>query len=91
MNPWLRAWEALRDVGLTGFGAWIIWRQTYAPSASVPLIIVGGALMVPAARANIAALLPILLGTPESSSSSPPPSALPSAPSSHQEGGTGEP
>ena len=89
MKSWLRAWELLRDVGLTGFGAWIIWRQVYSPSVSVPLIILGGGLMVPAARANIAALLPILLGTGESSSSSPPPAELPS-PRSHREGGTGE-
>lgn len=90
MKSWIKLWEGLRDVGLTGFGAWIIWRQVYAPSASVPLIILGGALMVPAARANIAALLPILLGTPESSSSSPPPPGLPSGHSSTREGGTGE-
>jgi len=90
MKSWPKAWEALRDVGLTGFGAWIIWRQVYAPSPSVPLIILGGALMVPAARANIAALLPILLGTGESSSSSSSPPGLPPGPSSHQEGGTGE-
>jgi len=89
MKSWLRAWEPLRDVGLTGFGAWIIWRQVYAPSPSVPLIILGGALMVPAARANIAALLPILLGTSESSPSSSSPQAQPPGPSSHQEG-TGE-
>ena len=90
MKSWFKVWEPLRDVGLTGFGAWIIWRQVYAPSPSVPLIILGGALMVPAARANIAALLPILLGTGESSSSSSSPQALPPGPSSHQEAGTGE-
>ena len=90
MKSWPKAWEALRDVGLTGFGAWIIWRQVYAPSPSVPLIILGGALMVPAARANIAALLPILLGTSEPSPSSSSPQALPPGHSSPQEEGTGE-
>jgi len=85
MKSWLKAWEPLRDVGLTGFGAWIIWRQVYTASPSVPLIILGGALMVPAARANIAALLPILLGTSEHSPSSPSPQALPQARSSDQE------
>lgn len=88
MSPWLRAWELLRDVGLTGFGAWIIYRQVYSPSVSVPLIIVGGALMVPAARANILALL--VRGTGESSSSPPPSGELPAGPSSRQEAGTGE-
>jgi len=91
MKSWSleKAWSAVRDVGLTGFGAWIIYRQVYSMSVSIPLIIVGAGLMVPAARANIAALLPILLGTGESSASSPPPGDLPSGHSSHQEG-TGE-
>ncbi len=88
MNPWLRAWEVLRDVGLTGFGAWIIWRQVDAMTVSVPLVILGGALMVPAARANILALLVHAAG--ESSSSPPSSGELPSAPSSHREAGTGE-
>ena len=88
MNPWLRAWEVLRDVGLTGYGAWIIWRQVYSLNVSIPLIILGGALMVPAARANILALL--LHGTGESSSSSPPPPEPPSAASSPQGAVTGE-
>ena len=90
MKPWLKAWELLRDLGLTGFGGWIIYRQVYSMSASVPLIILGGALMVPAARANIAALLPALLGTGESSSTSPPPAELPPGRSSTREAGTGE-
>lgn len=88
MNPWLRAWELLRDVGLTGYGAWIIYRQVTSPSVSVPLIILGGALMVPAARANILALL--VRGTGESSPSSSPPGELPPGHSSRPEGGTGE-
>ena len=88
MKSWLtQSWELLRDVGLTGYGAWIIYRQVYAPSVSVPLIILAGALMVPAARANILALL--LRGSGESSSSSPPPAELPPGPSP-QEAGTGE-
>lgn len=90
MSKWLKAWELLRDVGMTAFGGWIIYRQVYAANASVPLILLGGALMVPAARANVLALLPILLGTAESSSSSPPAGELPSAPSSPREEGTGE-
>lgn len=91
MRRWQTVWELLRDVGLTGFGAWIIWRQVLAsPNVSVPLIILGGGLMVPAGRASILALLPILLGSGESSSSSPPPSELPPGHSSPQEGGTGE-
>lgn len=92
MNPWLKAWEkgwsVIRDIGLTGYGAWIIWRQVYATSVSVPLVILGGALMVPAARANILALLVHAAG--ESSSSPPSSGELPSAPSSHREAGTGE-
>ncbi len=88
MNPWPRAGEVLRDVGLTGFGAWIIWRQVDAMTVSVPLVILGGALMVPAARANILALLVHAAG--ESSSSPPSSGELPSAPSSHREAGTGE-
>lgn len=88
MNPWLKAWELIRDVGLTGYGAWIIYRQVYSLSVSIPLIILGGALMVPAARANILALL--VRGTGESSSSSPPPPEPPSAPSPHRGAGTGE-
>ncbi len=92
MNPWLKAWEkgwsVIRDIGLTGYGAWIIWRQVYATSPYIPLIILGGALMVPAARANILALLVHATGESPSSSSSP--GELPSEPSSHQEAGTGE-
>lgn len=88
MKSWLKAWELLRDVGMTGYGAWIIWRQVYSLDVSVPLLIVGGALMVPAARANILALL--LRGPGESSSPPPPPPEPPSAASSHQEVGTGE-
>lgn len=88
MKSWLRLWELLRDVGMTGYGAWIIYRQVYSLNVSVPLIIVGGALMVPAARANILALL--LRGTGESSLSSPPPPEPPSAASSPPEVGTGE-
>ena len=88
MNPWLKAWELVRDVGLTGYGAWIIYRQVYSMSVSIPLIILGGALMVPAARANILALL--VHATGESSSSSLPPPEPPSAASSHQGEATGE-
>lgn len=88
MKSWLRAWEVLRDVGLTGYGAWIIYRQVYSLNVSIPLIILGGALMVPAARANILALL--VRGTGESSSSLPPPPGPPSAGSSPQGAGTGE-
>ena len=93
MKSWPKAlraaWEVVRDVGMTGFGAWIIYRQVLsAPNVSVPLIILGGTLMIPAARANVLALL--LHGTGESSSSSAPPPEPPSASSSHQEAGTGE-
>lgn len=88
MKSWIKVWELLRDVGMTGFGAWIIYRQVYSLNVSVPLLIIGGALMVPAARANILALL--LHATGESSSSPEPPGDRPSAPSSHREVGTGE-
>ena len=87
MNPWLRAWELLRDVGMTGYGAWIIWRQVVGMNVSIPLLVVGAALMVPAARANILALLSAAGG---SSSSLPAPGEPPSPPSSRQEAGTGE-
>lgn len=92
MKSWLEAcktaWALLRDVGFTAYGAWIVYRQVVGTNVSVPLLILGGALMVPAARANFIALL--LSVTGQSSTLPPPPGEPPSGNSSRQEAGTGE-
>jgi hypothetical protein len=47
----------LRDIGLTGFGAWIIWKQVYAPNPNGYLALVGLACMIPSGRAAIISIL----------------------------------
>lgn len=89
MKPWLtQAWELLRDVGMTCFGGWIIYRQVAGTSASFWLTCFGGVLMIPAARANFVPLLLHAIG--QLSSISPSSGELPPGSSSPPEVGTGE-
>jgi hypothetical protein len=79
-------WQLIRDIGLTGFGVWVIWKQVYQPEPSAALLVVALGCITPAARA---AAMSVLSG-PGSSSESPPPQEEPPSPSSPPGGGTGE-
>lgn len=78
-------WQLIRDVVLTGFGVWVIWKQVYQPHPSAELLIVALGCITPAART---AVTTILSGPGSSSESAPPPAELPSP--SSRSGGTGE-
>lgn len=56
-GSWPIVWQSFRDVALTGFGGWIIWKQAYSEAPSGYLIFVGVALMVPSARAALVSIL----------------------------------
>jgi hypothetical protein len=84
---WLQtAWMLLRDVGLTGFGIWVIWKQVEAVSPNDALLVVALGCLAPAARSAVAA---ILSGPGPLSESLPPQEEQPSH-SSPPGGGTGE-
>jgi len=76
----------LRDVGLTGFGMWIIWTQVEAASPNAALLVVALGCIAPAARSAVAT---ILSGPGASSESSHPQEEQPSSSSPHG-GGAGE-
>jgi hypothetical protein len=76
----------LRDVGLTGFGIWIIWTQVEAASPNAALLVVALGCIAPAARSAVAT---ILSGPGASSESSRPQEEQPSSSSPHG-GGAGE-
>lgn len=84
------AWILLRDIVLTGFGVWIIWKQVESLDPNAALLVVALGCLAPAARSAVAAIL----STPGSSLESPPPSAEPpsepSPPSLPEGGGTVE-
>lgn len=69
---WLsRLWAVTRDVVLTGFGAWVIWRQVLAAVPDPYLIFAGLALASPAAADKLRA---IISGGGSPGPPSPPPS-----------------
>src|ERR1700756_5173581 len=76
--------KGFRDVFLLGFGAWVIWKQVYAPIPNGYLAAIGFGMMVPAAGT---AVIKILSEPGSSSSSSPPQEESPSRRSS---GATGD-
>ena len=78
-------WQLTRDVGLTGFGAWIIWKQVYAPQPDPTLLLVALGCMSPAAKSAVAAIL----SGPGLSSESPQRHSEPPPPSSPKDGGDG--
>jgi len=83
------AWTLLRDVGLTGFGVWIVYKQVESLSPNAALLVVALGCIAPAARSAVATIL----SGPASSSESPPLHAEPPSPSSSplpSEGGTRE-
>jgi hypothetical protein len=69
----------LRDVGLTGFGVWIIYKQVESLEPNAALLVVALGCIAPAARSAVAA---ILSAPGSSSESSPSHAELPSSPSS---------
>ncbi len=88
---WDKIWSGIRDVGGTGLGGWVIYREVYSAHPSTPLLILAGALIVPAARANLLAILAHAGGEGGGSSSTPPPPTGPSSGlSSQRKEGTGE-
>ena len=81
-------WELLRDVGMTGFGVWVIWTQVERSDPNGTLLAVALVCIAPAARS---AVTTVLSGPGSSSESSPPPSGPPSPSSpSRPPGGTRE-
>ena len=81
---WLQIlWQLMRDVGLTGFGVWVIWRQVEAPDPNGALLAVALVCIAPAARS---AVTTVLSGPGSSSPSQHPPSERPSPPSLPEEG-----
>lgn len=79
--------HGFRDAALLPFGAWIIWKQVYAPNPSWFLALIGFACMVPSARFAVAS---ILSGLASFSDSHPQPPGLSSGSSSHEEGANGK-
>jgi hypothetical protein len=76
---WLQtAWSLLRDIGLTGFGIWIIYKQVESLSPNAALLVVALGCIAPAARSAVATIL----SAPGSSSESPPLHAEPPSSSS---------
>jgi len=49
--------QNFRDVVLTGFGAWIIWKQVYSQNPNGYLALIGLAFMLPSARAAVISIL----------------------------------
>ena len=83
---WLKALgRFLRDVVLTGFGLWVIYRQVLAATPNVWLIFTGLALASPAAAERLRRML--VSGNGPSGSPLPPP---PPAPSPVSPGSAGE-
>jgi hypothetical protein len=72
-------WELLRDVGMTGFGVWIIWTQVERPDPNGTLLAVALVCIAPAARS---AVTTVLSGPGSSSESSRRPTVPPSSSSS---------
>jgi hypothetical protein len=68
----------LRDIGLTGFGIWIIYKQVESLSPNAALLVVALGCIAPAARSAVATIL----SAPGSSSESPPQPGEPHSPSS---------
>lgn len=79
-------WQSIRDVGLTGFGVWVAWKQVEAPVPNPYLLALAAGCFWPAARSAVTA---ILSGPGQSSESSHPPEG-PSSEHSPHEGGTDE-
>jgi hypothetical protein len=80
-------WQLMRDVLLTSFGVWIIWKEVEAAVPNTALLVVALGCIAPAARTAVATIL----SGPGSSSESPAPQEeLPSPPSPPEGGGTGE-
>ena len=71
-------WQLMRDVLLTGFGVWVIWRQVLAPEPNGTLLAVALVCIAPAARS---AVTTVLSGPGSSSESREPPQEPPSLPS----------
>lgn len=83
---WLSiAWELIRDVVLTGFGVWVIWKQVYQPVPNAGLLVVALGCITPAARSAVAT---VLSGPGSSSASSHRQPEQPSEPSPPPGGGT---
>jgi hypothetical protein len=82
---WQVAWQSIRDVGMTGLGAWIVWKQVYAPDPSPALLFFAGGCFWPAARHAVTTIL----SGPGSSSESPHQHSDPQSPSSSKDGGGG--
>lgn len=51
------AWTLLRDIGLTGFGVWIIYKQVESLSPNAALLVVALGCIAPAARSAVATIL----------------------------------
>lgn len=80
------AWTLLRDIGLTGFGMWIIYKQVESVSPNAALLVVALGCIAPAARSAVATILSV----PGESSESPPPHAEQPSSSLPPAGGAGE-
>jgi len=87
VRAWAQAWELIRDVGLTGFGIYLVALQSFSAHPSDALILAGVGLAVPAVRGNLKALLGGSSGGP---SSRPSPGSGPAPPPSSSRAASGE-
>lgn len=86
MLRWIQLlWQLTRDVLLTGFGVWVIWKQVEAPVPDTALLVVALGCIAPAARSAVATIL----SGPGASSESPELPEEPQSPSLPPGGGTG--
>jgi hypothetical protein len=69
-------WSLLRDIGLTGFGVWIVYKQVESVSPNAALLVVALGCIAPAARSAVAT---ILSGPGSLSESQPPHAESPSS------------
>ena len=77
-------WQLIRDVLLTGFGVWVVWKQVEAAEPNTALLVVALGCIAPAARSAVSTIL----SGPGPSSESPAPQEEQPSPSSPQGGGT---
>ena len=75
----------IQDYAMTGFGAWIIWKQVYTTTPNGYLALIGFACMFPAARSAVLTILSI-----PGQSSQLPPGQAESSQASSQQGASGE-
>jgi len=80
-------WQLTRDVGLTGFGVWLIWTQAHQAEPNGTLLAVALVCIAPAARSAVTTVLSAPGSSSESSPRHPAPPSESSPPSPSEANG----